>query len=520
MERAQNILSDLVSKTRVGLKDRHAPVFVFIWSFVCGIVVSSIVHTSPLWSILIFVIAVGIFIGEKILNKIVPKVILLLVISLFSFGLGILRFDIKDFHQADTNIESQVGSKVSLAGIVVSEPEIREKNMRFVVLIPNVNEKVLASTNLYSDIKYGDKINFSGKLEKPGVIESDPSVGSGQSAGRPFDYGAYLSKDDIYYTMGFAQIDLISRNNGNPIISFLLKVKESFVNKMKNVFQEPQASLLAGLLVSGKQALPVSVLDEFKRAGVVHIVVLSGYNIMVVAEFFRRILGFLSLRIASSVSILGIVLFVLMTGATATVVRAAIMALIAVSGKMFGRGYSVHRALLVAGFLMLIQNPKILIFDPSFQLSMLATIAMIYVSPIVERYLTRVSDKWGMKQILSATISTQIFVLPFLLYSMGNISIVSLFSNILILAFVPYTMLVGFIATILAYINTILALPFTYVSHLMLSWILGVAHILGNLSWASLNVSSFSIWAMILVYIIYVFGLIFLSKQEKTKLPF
>ena len=138
-----------------------------------------------------------------------------------------------------------------------------------------------------------------------------------------------------------------------------------------------------------------------------------------------------------------------MTGASATVVRAAIMALIAVSGKMFGRSYSAPRALLVAGFFMLIENPKILIFDPSFQLSMLATIAMIYAVPIVDRYLSRGAlAKWDkFREILSATISTQIFVLPFLLYSMGNISVVSLFSNILILAFVPYTMLVGFIAT-------------------------------------------------------------------------
>lgn len=476
---------------------RHIYIFVFIWSFVFGILASSIVHIPPLFALLIFVIAVGIFVTEKIWNEHVAKVILLLVIGLFSFGLGILRFDIKDFHISETPV---------FVGVIVSEPEIREKNMRFVFKSDN-GEKVLVSTNLYSDIKYGDEIKIEGKLEKPGIIETS-------DAGRPFDYGMYLSKDDIYYTMNFAQTNVISHDNGNPIKAVLLKIKGSLVNKMKNIFSEPQASLLAGLLVSGKQALPASILDEFKRAGVVHIVVLSGYNIMIVAEFFKRILGFLSLRIASSVSIFGIILFVLMTGASATVVRAAIMALIAVSGKMFGRGYSVHRALLVAGFLMLIENPKILIFDPSFQLSMLATIAMIYVSPIVEKYmiakwpaLRSLGEAWGMKQILSATISTQIFVLPFLLYSTGNISVVSLFSNILILAFVPYTMLVGFIATTLAYAGSLLALPFTYISHFLLSWILFVAHTLGNLSWASINVSSFPLWGMVVIYIIYLITL-------------
>jgi len=486
MERLRNILSDWISKARVSLENRHAPIFVFIWSFVFGVLVSSLVHVGPIWSILIFIITLGVFVGEIILNGRLSKGIFIFILFLFAFGLGVLRFDIKDFH---------IGEIPASTGVIVSEPEIREKNMRFVFKSDN-GEKVLVSTNLYSDIKYGDQIKIEGKLVKPGIIEDS-------DAGRPFDYGAYLSKDDIYYTMNFAQVNVVSRDKGNPIRAVLLKIKESFVNKMKSILVEPESSLLSGLLVSGKQALPVSILDEFKRAGVVHIVVLSGYNIMIVAEFFKQILSFLSLRLASSVSILGIIFFVLMTGASATIVRAGIMAFIAVSGKMFGRSYSAPRALLVAGFLMLIENPKILIFDPSFQLSMLATIAMIYVSPIVEGYLTKIPNKYGMKQILSATISTQIFVLPFLLYSMGSMSIVSLFSNILILAFVPYTMLIGFIATTFAYLNNILALPFTYLSHLLLAWILLVAHTLGNLSWFNIKISSFSVWAMMLVYILY-----------------
>lgn len=499
------------------LEHRHINIFVFIWSFIFGILVSSFVFVAPLFALLIILIIVFILIGEKILKGGIEKEIFLLCLAFLSFSLGIIRYDIKDFHISETPMST---------GVVVSEPEVREKNMRFVFKSDN-GEKVLVSTNLYSDIRYGDKIKIEGKLERPGIIESsDPPAGEA-GAGRPFDYGAYLSKDDIYYTMSFAQVNIISRDNGNIIKSGLLKIKESFVNKMKSVLVEPESSLLAGLLVSGKQALPTSIIDEFKRAGVVHIVVLSGYNIMIVAEFFKRILSFLSLRLASSVSIFGIIIFVLMTGASATVVRAAVMALIAVSGKMFGRGYSASRALFVAGFLMLVENPKILIFDPSFQLSMLATIAMIYISPVVEEYmimkwpvLRSFGEAWGFKQILSATISTQIFVLPFLLYSMGNVSIVSLFSNILILVFVPYTMLIGFIATIFSYANSIVALPFSYISHLLLSWLLSVAHVLGNLSWASINVSSFPVWAMLVLYAFYIWFLMFLHKKEKSTQPF
>ncbi len=482
---------------------KHLSIFVFIWSFIFGIFVSSIIQIRPIWSLLFFIISLGIYFSEKIWNKNVSKLVFIIILGLVAFSFGILRFDIKDFHEVDAEFEQSVGTKINLNGVVVTEPEKREKDTRFVIEVERPTfakasegkERILVSTDLYSEIKYGDEIRISGKLEKPGIIDSD--------AGRSFDYGQYLSKDDIYYTMSFAQTSIDSYNKANPIISSLLWVKGSFVAKMKSILEEPKASLLAGLLVSGKQALPKSILDEFKNAGVIHIVVLSGYNIMIVAEFFRRILSFLSLRIASSISIFGVILFVLMTGASATIVRAGIMALIAISGKMFGRSYSVSRALLVAGFMMLIQNPKILVFDPSFQLSMLATIAMIYVSPVVDKYLTKITERWGMRQILSATISTQIFVLPFLLYSMGSVSVVSLLSNILILAFVPFTMLIGFVSTTLSYVSTIISLPFTLVAHIFLSWILGVAHILGNLSWASLKISSFPIWGMVLVYVFY-----------------
>jgi len=493
---------------------RHINIFIFIWGFVFGISLASVVWVKPLVAVLIIFVALFIWIGEKIFSGKVEKEIFLISLALFSFGLGIIRYDIKDFHQTNLIFESQVNKEVSIVGLVVSEPENKEKSMRFVVLTPSVNEKILVSTNLYSDIKYGDAVEVKGKLQKPGMIaESDSPQSTGQ-AGRPFDYGAYLSKDDIYYTLSFAGVEVISRDNGNLIKSALLKIKKSFINQISQILSEPQSSLLAGLVVAGKGALPKSILEEFRLSGVVHIVVLSGYNITIVADFLRKFFSFLSMRVATSASVFGVVLFVLMTGAESTIVRAGIMALIAISGRAFGRGYSASRALLVAGFLMLVHNPKILLFDPSFQLSFLATLGIIYVSPIIERYLIRVPEKLGFRQIISTTISTQLFVLPLLIYSMGNVSTISFISNILILAFIPFTMLAGFIATILAYINITLAIPFTYMAHLLLSWILGVAHFFGRLSWASISIPTFSFIFVFLWYAFYAWVLVFLKKER------
>ena len=292
---------------------------------------------------------------------------------------------------------------------------------------------------------------------------------------------------------------------------------------------EPYASLRSGLLVSGKDAMPKSILEEFRRAGVIHIVVLSGYNVTIIAEFMRKFFEniFLLVRlsphlsnfggpqVASGASIIGIILFVLMTGAEATIVRASLMVLTVIVAKMFGRNYSAPRALLIAGFIMLLHNPKILVFDPSFQLSFLATLALIYVVPIVEKYLKVVPEKWGLRTTVSTTIATQLTVLPLLVYSVGDFSLVSLLANILILLLIPYTMFIGFIATIIAYLNSVLALPFTYIAYLLLNWILGVSSVLGNLSFASISVPSVSVWLIVLIYL---FMVIFI-KHWRSSVP-
>ncbi|OHB05583.1 MAG: hypothetical protein A3B16_01895 [Candidatus Zambryskibacteria bacterium RIFCSPLOWO2_01_FULL_45_43] len=380
-------------------------------------------------------------------------------IALISFGLGILRYDIKDFHEEVTPVSS---------GVVITEPEQKENTTRFVMLADN-GEKVLISTDLYSKVSYGDKVKIEGKFSKPGIIED-------------FDYAAYLSKDNIYFVMNFAEVEIISASaswrNGNVAKRNLLSLKQSIVNKMRSIFAEPESSLLAGLILAGKSALPKDVLEEFRRAGIIHIVVLSGYNITIIADFLKKIFG-------NAGSIVGILLFVLMTGGEATVVRAAIMVLVVIMAKSFHRPYSAPRALLSAGFLMVFHNPKILVFDASFQLSFLATCGLIYVVPKVAKHLEWITERFKAREIIATTIGTQITVLPFLIYLTREISIVSLPANILVLFFIPYVMFAGFFATLIAYISPILALPLTYLAHLILSWILFVGYFLGSLPFAT-----------------------------------
>lgn len=464
--------------------------------FALGVIASSFIRIHPYVSVLFVIIAFGVISVDKIQNKKVGREVILIFLIFVSLGLGTFRYALKDFHEEVTPVST---------GVVISEPEQKENSTRFVMLADN-EEKLLVSTGLYSPVKYGDRIEVEGKIEKPGIIENEN--------GREFDYAKYLSKDDIYFVMSFAEVEVISEGNGSGLKHFLFAVKSSVVSKIREIFSEPESSLLAGLIVAGKTAMPRDILDEFRRTGIIHIVVLSGYNITIIAKFimgffekitiFSRVSAILpnrqwALKIATAGSVLGILLFVLMTGAEATVVRASIMVLVVVLARGVGREYEASRALIFAGFLMVVQNPKILVLDASFQLSFLATCGLIYLLPITERWLKRMPNILG-RDILATTIATQIAVLPLLIYSMGEVSLVSIPANLFVLAIIPATMLIGFVSALLSYVSAIIALPFSYLTHFLLSWILGVSSFLSNLPLASVSVPVFPFWIVLIVY--------------------
>ena len=161
------------------------------------------------------------------------------------------------------------------------------------------------------------------------------------------------------------------------------------------------------------------------------------------------------------------------------------------------------RVFFIAGFFMLLHNPKILVFDVSFQLSFLATVGLIYFSPLIEPKVKWVTEKWKLREIVVATISTQIFVLPFLLYKTGLFSVVSLPVNLLILTAIPATMLLGFLAGTSAFVSAALATPFAWGAYTLLAYELGVVEWFARLPFASITLAAFPSWLAILVYLFY-----------------
>lgn len=434
----------------------------------------------------------------------------LFIISILFF-VGLLRM----FFAAatvDPYFYNSVGKEVSFGSNIVEERDERDDSYRYVVQPDHSESRVLVVSSRSAKFDYGDRVNISGKLSLPKNFTTD--------TGLEFDYVSYLAKDKIHFILYQPKITL--EKSGNSFFKKIFSIKNFLVANIKEVVPEPNASLAAGLLFGAKQSLGTELLDKFRDVGLIHIVVLSGYNITIVASALLYLASYLGRRnLGFFVGAVFVILFGVMVGLGATVIRSIIMSLIALLAKYLGRPESALRSLFVAAFLMILWNPPILFDDPSFQLSFLATLGLIVFSPFVSNFILNSKlknifvEKFGIREIVSTTFSVQIFLLPMLLYLSGQVSIISFFVNPLVLPIIPVVMFFGFTTSVVGIFSTILSWPFGILSYILTEIIIKVVEHSSSLTFATLKVGVFPYYVAILCY--FGFGFLFHRLNKNTQ---
>ena len=419
------------------------------------------------------------------------KQVFTLAILLVCFAGGLLRTHVASQDFGNSTLSSSVGEKVELVGVVSKEPDVRDASTH--LYVRTETDIVLVTTERYTDIRYGDKVRASGTLKEP-----ESFVGE---LGREFNYPAYLLVRSVEYQVSFARVDVLSQGNGNRFIAFLLAIKQTLINGIESVLNEPQAGLSEGLLLGVKQALGEELEEAFRTSGIIHIVVLSGQNVMIVVMFILTALSFiLPRRPKLLVGLCVVVCFALMVGLSATVVRASLMAGMILIAQLLGRTYDLVRALLFAGAVMVFINPYILLYDLGFQFSFMATLGLILIAPKFETFISDGFSTLSIKEFFVATIATQVAVLPLLLYHIGEVSLVAVIVNVLVMPIVPLAMLATFMAGVISLISTTLALPFAFLAHVVLSYIIQVALFFSSLPFASFVVPPFPVYGIFALY--------------------
>lgn len=405
--------------------------FALVSGFFLGIVAGSLCSLG--YAAIVFVILCsGIFwlLGPKDSSKVV------LCLLCFGIACGILRMYISA-PAVDTKVESRIGNYVTMKGHIIAEPDVRDAEARLTIQASDVNGQPDDSTFMvvvppHTDVAYGDEVSVTGTVQRPESFDT----GSGTS----FNYPKYLAKDGIYYEIERAQVKKIGEWRGNYIVSTALSIKHWYTHGLQAVLPEPYAGLAAGITVGDKRSVGTAVSQDFQKVSLTHVLVLSGYNITIVASMLLFLLKGTRRWLRYGAAGVVVIFFVLITGAAASALRAGIMAGIALFAEITHRSYNATRALIAAVFLMVLWKPLSLLYDPGLQLSVFATLGLIYIAPIVTRRIAFMPEHFGLREIISTTVAAQCAVFPLLVYQNGLPSLFALPANIAVLAVVPLAM--------------------------------------------------------------------------------
>lgn len=294
----------------------------------------------------------------------------------------------------------------------------------------------------------------------------------------------------------------------------LANLRDLIVDKISMTLPEPHGSLMSGILLGNRIKLDQDLIDTFRAVGLTHIIAVSGYNLTIltanVTSIFWPLIGRKALWVSSAL----ILLFVVITGAPASILRAAAMALTVILAKYLGRPSRAVNILIFAAAVLVIFEPKI-VFDVGFQLSVAATYGLVRLSPYLNRLLMRTKLPVLLRQIMAETFSAILLTAPLIIAHFERLSVISPLSNILVLPLVPLVMTIGIIGALLMIIpvigNTIMLASWP-----LLTWIIFSSEKLASWQFASTNLT-LPAWVIIGLMIVIVGGLEWLNVKRPLK---
>ncbi len=485
----------------------------FCLSFIGGIFISSIFINKLGFLTLHIILYAGLILGILLITTLwIHKKLVVIGFCILFLVLGIWRHQssLEQLVKSKLQIFNNTEENITLIGIVVAEPDVKEKSAQLKIEVKNisdlsVNGRVLVSNLKYPEYKYGDKLKISGKLKTP----SENVNG--------FNYKNYLQKDGIYSVMDFPKIELIGSGFGNPMMQPLFSFKNIFKETARNFISPPQEGILEALVFGDEENIPKEWKEKFNLTGTRHITAVSGMNITIIASLLLSLaLSFgLWRQQAFYLSIFLLILYILMIGAPASAVRAGVMGGILLLAQYFGRMSQASRIVVFASTFMLAINPLLLRLDVGFQLSFLAILGIIYLQPIFSDFFKKIPNPkfLPLKATLSTTLSAQVFTLPILIYNFGYISLVSPVTNILIVPILaPITILI-FIFGLTGMIFPPFGLIFSWPTWLFLTYITKIIDIFSKIPFAQLVLKNIP-WIWILIFYL-ILGFLVQKLQKK-----
>ncbi len=382
--------------------------------------------------------------------------------------------------------------------------------------------KLTLKVTALNDAGYGSLSQFSFDGGQVSLADGHRLVGKLQISG--FGTNSVLQGDELMVTgklmssrgayqgrMSYAQMTVIKHQP-----SIIAEVRRKFSAGMQTALPEPSASFAMGLLIGQRTTLPANIKQDILSVGLTHIIAVSGYNLTIMLGASQRLAGKRSKRLKTYMSFGLMAVFLLMAGASASIVRAAIVSTLSIAAGYYGRRIKPLNLILIAAAITAWANPFYVWGDASWFLSFLAFFGVLVLAPLL---VSRVHPAWQNMVLVMVAIESfcaEIMTLPYVLYTFGQMSLVGLPANVMVVALVPLAMLLSVVAGLGGMLSTAGAGWLAWPANIILTYMLDIAHLLSKIPHSFLQKLSLSAGKMIGLYVVVI--IVTFSLMAKTKL--
>lgn len=374
------------------------------------------------------------------------------------------------------------------------------KNKKFIVYINKKNKKLL---------EYGDLVEIKGEYSAPEVARNY----------KGFDYSQYLKTLNIYGTIKVEEAKIINKNQLLPILISINNIKEKMIDNANRNMPKRTANLLLGILIGERDNIQEDIIESFRTANLSHILAVSGahtsYIILGITDLISK--SKTPKRIGYIITIINLLIFIIITGASYSVVRACIMAIVVIGAKICYRKENFFTSICISLIIILIQNP-FAINDIGLKLSFMGTAGIVIFNKSITNFFIKLKIKQKIAEALSVTFSAQLMIMPITILNFNTISLTFFISNILASPLLGIIIIFGFISIFISSILNPISKVLFLILHIFLELLILVSKVTEKIPGSSILVKTPNILFAIVYYILILFfNYFFVIKQNPTR---
>ncbi|HET54795.1 MAG TPA: DUF4131 domain-containing protein, partial [Ignavibacteria bacterium] len=349
------------------------------------------------------------------------------------------------------------------------------------------------------------------------VVLGNLSIPPNQKNPGEFDYREYLKSKNIsalfnsYSPMDFVIVDY----EKNLITSLIFDIRYAAALKLKEMYSEKTAGLLKGLLLADRSEIGYDIKEGFVKSGVIHVLAVSGLHVGFIVLILVFLFGRFNIYLRMTLTIIGLLAFMIITGLPPSVTRATIMAVLLLVSYLRSNKQNNFNTLALAAFIILIVDPT-QIFNPGFQLSFFAVISIFVFYPKISKVINdrNITNKLLRYVLLfvGLSLAAQIGTIPFTIYYFEKLSLISLAANLFVIPLIGIILGLGIVTIIFGLFSFELAYLFSSTNEFIVDSLFLIVNFLSSLSISHLSLPNYSIWDGAVYFILLILLTIYFKK--------